>query len=133
MIKGEITVGRRLRIARCGALGTRFRTLPSPAMPASGPQAAKRTFVSVILRLARIYAVAVGALSRESPDPEVLSAFRKVARRAHSDKGGSVAHAQELHAAKDAWEEARPSARAGSSDGQQPSSSAASFSPPPVK
>ena len=58
------------------------------AMAGVGPrQAAKRAFVAVLLRVAQFYKLVLG-ITRDSPDDELTGAYRKVARRAHPDKGG---------------------------------------------
>ena len=56
-------------------------------MAASGPQHAKRALVKVLLTLAALYCLHV-EVNRESGDQEVLKAFRRVALKAHPDKGG---------------------------------------------
>ena len=75
-------------------------------MVASAVQLAKRAFLKVLLAFAAQYVVLVN-VNRDSPDKDVMAAFRRVAKKAHPDKGGRVQDAQELHAAKDAWEERR--------------------------
>jgi len=69
-------------------------------------QQAKRALVKVLLRVAALYRCAV-ELNRDSPDEVVLTAFKKVVRKAHPDKGGQVKHAQALNVAKEAWDKAR--------------------------
>ena len=44
---------------------------------------------------------------RESPDPDVVRAFKRVPRAVHPDKGGRRQDQQRLNAARDRWEEAR--------------------------
>ena len=39
-------------------------------------------------------------LSRDSPDKVVMDSFKKVAKKAHPDKGGSTEDAQKLNAAR---------------------------------
>ena len=56
-------------------------------MPLSVRQRAKRAFVAVLLEVARLYAVPT-AVNRDSPDAQVLAAYRKVILKAHPDKGG---------------------------------------------
>lgn len=46
-------------------------------MPLSVRQRAKRAFVAVLLEVARLYAVPT-AVNRDSPDAQVLAAYRKV-------------------------------------------------------
>ena len=72
-----------------------------------GPvQAAKKAFVRVLLHLASVYGVAAN-VNRESPDDDLMKAFRKVAFRCHPDKGGIAAHTKNLNVARDAWKEAQ--------------------------
>ena len=75
-------------------------------MVASGPQAAKRSLVKVLLWLAVLYAVRL-EVSRESPDKVLIKAYKRISLKAHPDKGGKLEHAQALNAAKDAWDKAR--------------------------
>ena len=77
-------------------------------MPLSPLEKAKRTFVSLLLLLARAHGLALG-ISRESLDPAVLTAFRRVSRKVHPDRGGSLAESQRLNAARDCWDEAERS------------------------
>ena len=65
--------------------------------------AAKRTLVTLIRSIAAIYSVVI-VLTRQSTDVEVRHAFKKVARRAHPDKGGTPEHQKAMNAARDAWE-----------------------------
>jgi curved DNA-binding protein CbpA len=87
-------------------------------MAASGPQHAKRALVKVLLTLAALYCLHV-EVNRESGDQEVLKAFRRVALKAHPDKGGLVAHAQALNSAKEAWDKARKAGGTKESTGQE--------------
>ena len=48
-------------------------------------------------------------VNRDSSPEQLLKAFKRVALRAHPDKGGKTEDAQVLHAAKEAWENARRS------------------------
>ena len=48
---------------------------------------ARRALVTLLKSLAGIYCVVV-FLNRQSTDVEVSAAFKKVARKAHPDKGG---------------------------------------------
>ena len=80
------------------------------AMPLSRAQAAKRALIAALKSLARAYGVPV-ALSRDADDAAVRAAHRKVVLRVHPDKGGSVADAQRLSAAKSAWDAAKRAAR----------------------
>ena len=67
---------------------------------------AKRTFVKVLLQTAAAYDIAL-SLTRDSSAAAVEAAFRKVAVRAHPDKGGSLAYQQGLNAARAKWETER--------------------------
>ena len=64
-------------------------------MALSQLEKAKRAFVSLLLLLARTHGLALG-ISRESPDPALLSAFRRVSRKVHPDRGGSLTEPQRL-------------------------------------
>ena len=75
-------------------------------MPMSVYQRAKRGFVQVILKLATAYGLA-GGINRDSEEDAIQAAYRRVVRRAHPDKGGTLADAQQLQAAKDEWDTAR--------------------------
>ena len=57
-------------------------------MPVSPVQAAKRAFVSVLLFVARHYGLAL-PVTWDATDDVLLSAFKKVALKAHPDEGGS--------------------------------------------
>ena len=70
---------------------------------------AKRALVSLLHRLALLYAVTLG-VKRDSPDAEVKRAFRKVCKKSHPDRGGNKAHQQELNSAYAAWETAQRAA-----------------------
>ena len=69
-------------------------------MVASAAQLATRAFVKLLLAFASQYAVLL-QLSRDSPDKEVLAAFRRVSKKEHPDKGGSKDAEQKLNAARD--------------------------------
>jgi len=75
-------------------------------MVASRALQAKRAFVSMLRALAAAYGVNVD-VRRESPDAVVTSAFRRVARAVHPDKGGAVEDCQRLHRARDEWHSAK--------------------------
>ena len=75
-------------------------------MAAGGPQQAKRIFVKVLLTIAALYGCRL-EVTRESSDEAVLKAFKRVALKAHPDKGGLLKHAQDLNVAKEAWDKAR--------------------------
>ena len=66
----------------------------------------RRAFVKLLLTLAATYAVTL-TLTRDSADDELVQSFRKVARKAHPDKGGSEANFKKLNGARDAWDAAR--------------------------
>ena len=60
-----------------------------PEMPGCSPlQLAKRALVKVLLTLASKYGVAL-QVNRDSEDKVVLSAYKRVALKAHPDKGGT--------------------------------------------
>ena len=75
-------------------------------MPCSPLGRARRAFVSVLLSVAAAYGVAV-SVNRDSPDDQLLKTFRRVALKAHPDKGGSKKEFQKLQAAREAWDSAR--------------------------
>ena len=75
-------------------------------MPLSPLESAKRAFFSLLLRLGRSHGVPL-QISRQSPDPDLLKAYRRISKKVHPDRGGSLAESQNLNASKDAWEEAR--------------------------
>ena len=94
-------------------------------------QLAKRAFVNFLLALAAAYGLILN-VTRDSADADLVSAFKRVVRKAHPDKGGSVADTQRLHAARDAWKDAqtghgrgRPSASTDPGGGAADSSSGA--------
>lgn len=66
----------------------------------SAVQLAKRALVSILLSLAQQYGLDL-TLRREDSDALLLSAFRKVVKRVHPDKGCRVEDAQRLQAVKD--------------------------------
>ena len=68
-------------------------------------QEAKRAFVTVLLALAAVYGLVLN-INRESVDTELVSAFKRVARKAHPDEGGTVEDSARLHASRDAWKDA---------------------------
>jgi hypothetical protein len=82
------------------------------AMVVSAAQRAKRALVVLLRSIAAIYNVAV-ALTRDSTDAAALSAFRRVALRAHPDRGGDVRHQQVLNDARGDWQSAKASSSAG--------------------
>ena len=68
----------------------------------------KRALVSLLKTLAGIYAVTLN-VTRESSDKDVSSAYRKLSRKTHPDRGGQVQHQTDLNNAHDAWEDAKKS------------------------
>ena len=52
-------------------------------------QEAKRAFVTVLLALAAVYGLVLN-ITRDSADTELVTAFKRVARKAHPDKGGTI-------------------------------------------
>ena len=94
---------------------SRTRLRPFCAHPGSMPsvvEQAKRALVAALKSLARTYGVRVD-LTQDSSDAAVSSAYRRVFRRAHPDKGGSAEHAQRLSGAKGAWEAAQRASTGG--------------------
>ena len=71
-------------------------------------QATKRALVSILLSIASQYGLDL-KLTRDHPDSAVQTAYRRVALKAHPDKGGDEEIAKELFAAKAAWDDARKS------------------------
>ena len=72
----------------------------------------KRNLVSLLLRMILEYGL-IMTINRDSADNAVVSAYRKVMRRAHPDKGGSAAHAKTLNDAYDEWCKARKTSKTG--------------------
>ena len=66
----------------------------------SSLQLAKRALVTSLLAFARQYVVPSLGISRDPSDPDVEKAFKKIVRKVHPDKGGSVRDAQKLHRRK---------------------------------
>ena len=91
-------------------------------MPNSSLLRAKRTFVSVLLKLAFDYGDAAD-VNRESDDKAISQAYRRVLREVHPDKGGSKKKFHALQAAKEAWDSARqgtrPEGRGGEGRGRE--------------
>ena len=63
---------------------------------------AKRSFITLLKTLAATYCISL-PLNRDSADQDVRSAFKKVSRKVHPDKGGSGADQTRLTAARDVW------------------------------
>ena len=81
---------------------------------------AKRAFVSVLLATASTFGLVLN-VTRDSEDKALTAAYRKVAKKAHPDKGGCTRSFQKLQGAREAWDAARekevPSGRPESRDG----------------
>ena len=75
-------------------------------MAASARQVATRQFVKTLLTLAALYSLNLRA-TWDSTDDEVVKAFKRLALKAHPDKGGLLEHAKELNLAKEAWDKSR--------------------------
>ena len=75
-------------------------------MPSSKLGVATRAFVAVLLALGRTYNL-VFSVNRDSPEDQLLKAYRKALLKAHPDKGGRKEDLQKLQAAKEAWDSAR--------------------------
>jgi hypothetical protein len=80
-------------------------------MAVSPLQRAKRAFVIVLQSIAAAYSVQLD-VTRESADNLVTSAFRRVAKKVHPDKGGKLVDSQRLLAARQVWEDALRAASA---------------------
>ena len=74
----------------------------------AGAQTAKRAFVKALLALAAAVGAAAG-VTRDSPDPEVLAAGRRVAERLRAAADGDPDGSDEQHldALRAAWDLAR--------------------------
>ena len=68
-----------------------------------------RALVKVLLALSRTYDIAL-TVTRDTPEDEILKAYRKVAKRVHPDKGGKAAHFRQLQTAKEEWDDVRKKA-----------------------
>ena len=79
--------------------------IQAPRCRVSLVQAAKRALVTLLFAFAHQYEVKL-VISRESSDSDVVKAFRKVALKAHPDKGGRHGDAAKLNATREAWENA---------------------------
>ena len=80
-------------------------------MPCSPRTIAQRAFVRCLLSLAAVCDVVIN-VNRDSSDEELLKAYRRVAVKAHPDKGGNTRKFQEFQAAKQQWDTARKSGAA---------------------
>ena len=72
-------------------------------MAVSACRAAKHALLLLLRSLAVVYGLTVSPITRDSPDEEVFAFWRRVSRRAHPDKGGSVRDQQQLNDAKETW------------------------------
>ena len=72
-------------------------------MVLSAVQIAKRAFVKILIAIATQYQVSVN-VSRDSPDKEILAAYRRVVKKVHPDKGGRKEDQQKLQDAKAEWD-----------------------------
>lgn len=79
-------------------------------MPCSAVQVAKRALVALIHALALVYHVEAKC-TRNSPDEEVVRAFRKLVLKVHPDRGGNDQHQQQLNEARSSWEAAKKKPR----------------------
>ena len=66
---------------------------------------AKRALVKLLKGMAVLYDLTV-TITRNSPDPEVRTAYRKVSVKTRPDRGGDDDHQRQLNAAYSAWETA---------------------------
>ena len=64
---------------------------------------AKRALVTLLRLLATAYGF-VADVTRESSDLEIKSAYRKLSRKVHPDKGGLVADQTRLNCAYEGWQ-----------------------------
>ena len=80
--------------------------LRSFAMVASAVQLAKRALVSLLLTLAQQYSVQI-QLKREDDD-NLETAFRKVVKKTHPDKGEKLADQQSLQTTCERWRALKP-------------------------
>ena len=93
------------------------------AMPTRARDLKKRALVRLLKELARKYHVQV-AVTQIATDETVLQAFKRVACKAHPDKGGTKEDAQRLNAARAEWDQAKKEAgRPGRKAGPRPPSS----------
>jgi len=75
-------------------------------MVVSAIQVAKRALLVVMRAVAPSFATPM-TCNRDSPDADILAAFRILSRRAHPDGGGSNEQQQQLNDARAAWDTAR--------------------------
>ena len=79
---------------------------PLSAMPSSLLTQATRAFVKVLLTLAQVYELAL-TVNRDSSEKDLLKAYKRVALKAHPDKGGANKDFKTLQAAREKWEALR--------------------------
>ena len=72
-------------------------------MAVSAPTAANCAFVKVLLHLAGLYSLRL-ALTRDSPEGDLLKAYKRVLLKVHPDQGDLLEHAQLLNNGKEAWD-----------------------------
>ena len=75
-------------------------------MPCSPNDLAKRALVRQLLSLAKVYSVTL-QVNRDSPDTDVLEAYRRLLLKVHPDKGGRKVDFKCLQKAKEEWQETR--------------------------
>ena len=90
-------------------------------MVASALQLAARAFVRVLLALASQYSVSL-SVNRDSSPVVLLSAYRRLLKKAHPDKGGRKEDVQTLQSLKEEWDRARNGPKAMQQFGQEPHS-----------
>ena len=93
-------------------------------------QQAMRPFVKVLLTLARVYKIAL-AINRDASEKDLTKAYKRVALKAHPDKGGSDDHFKTLQASKEKWETLRAT-KADRPDGRRWAGGADAASTAPV-
>ena len=79
---------------------------------------AKRALVKLLKEMAAIYTLTL-SVARDSPDPAVRTAYRKVSVKAHPDRGGDADHQRQLNAAYSAWEAAAKAKQAHGGKGRK--------------
>ena len=71
---------------------------------------ATRALMTLPNRLPALYNLGLG-VTHDSSDVDGRGAYKKLCRKCHSDRGGSVEHQQADNAAHDAWQEAKQTAQ----------------------
>ena len=84
---------------------------------------ARRALVGLLKTIAALYGV-VESISRDSPDKDLRSAYRRISRKTHPDHGGDAEHQKSLNNAMGAWEEAQKASRRHGGDRRKGGSSA---------